>query len=140
MKHKPLVKNLYLPAASPFCGFVRFDSGDHELWLYCAFVYWYARWYIKQPAFSLPAVHITDIQKALFQPQNSLYIAKALDINASAREVTAQSEDGIQFKVRAVACDVLMYLLPSCGLASLGPALVVISGTAEKARQRRGTP
>ncbi|GFH22072.1 pyr_redox_2 domain-containing protein, partial [Haematococcus lacustris] len=45
------------------------------------------------------AVHITDIQKALFWPQNSLYIAEATAVLPDKKVVQARSDDGVMFEV-----------------------------------------
>lgn len=45
------------------------------------------------------AVHILDIQKALFQPQNSFYNAEAVAVLPDRKLIECKSEDGIKFFV-----------------------------------------
>lgn len=45
------------------------------------------------------AINVTDIQKALFEPQNAVYIADAKAIHTTTKVVECASEDGITFNV-----------------------------------------
>jgi hypothetical protein len=45
------------------------------------------------------AVHITDIQRALFNPQNNVFIATATSVDPQRRVVHAKADDSLTFEV-----------------------------------------